>query len=429
MGAEAMSVPAPTTVITVSRTTWAALCAALLLPWVVVLWLGVRQAAPPPLNSRPSEAAAAGPMPPARQQAPAAGGLTGPWGELELTRIMIEPPEDCIPVSEIKTDAIRWFFRGYTDAKLRALWQAAGLDPRQQESLTAPAHWETTGDSVVIHPDEALVKGLSRSARTRIYTALAVFPENGPQHTPFRVRADSASDWFAAIGLSPEVQALAQSLVYERNQMAYFSDEDLILPLLKTPREKVRFLKTLSRKSTLLAQLKVPPRADIDALARYWGRGRRNKDLLPLLDSLSRRPDGAKVDLAHLLPRFPRSLLYTFPLPSDRQDLAAHDCHWTALNFFKEQPDERFIDIEFVKQTLLQEYYPAAGEPDFGDIVVLMQPDGVVVHSCVYLAGGIVFTKNGASYSVPWMLGELDAVVNFYTVGPPLSVRLYRPKT
>ena len=171
----------------------------------------------------------------------------------------------------------------------------------------------------------------------------------------------------------------------------------------------------------MLVQLKIQPDSDVAAIARYRGRGRRSKDVTPLLESLARLPGGAKIDIAHLLPPFPRSLLYGFPLASDKPEDATHDCHWTSLNFLKERPDERLTNIDFVKQTLLNDYYPVAGEPDYGDIMVLVQPDGVVAHSSVYLAAGVVFTKNGSAFSVPWLLSNLDAVVAFYTVGPPLS--------
>lgn len=410
------------TFIRVSRTTWIALGIALLLPWIVVLWIARAPASSPPKAAAVTVAPKAGTK-------PEGGHLpAGPWGDLEFVRITIEPPEDCIPTASSQPDSIRWVFKGYTVAKLSALWQSAGLTPAQQKFLESPERRETTGDTIVLKPDAGFVTDLNPAARATLYTALAEFPENASQQSPFRLRKDAAADWFEQTGLPPEIVALTKRLLYERNANVLFSDEDIVLPRLQTTAERIRFLKTLSRKSTLLVQLKVPPGADTSTLSRYWGRGRRSKDVAPLLESLSRVPGGATIDLAHLLPPFPRSLLYGFPLPSDKPEVAAHDCHWTSLNFFNERPDERFSNIDFVRQTLLNDYYPVAGEPTYGDVMVLVQPNGVVVHSCVYLAAGIVFTKNGSPFSVPWLLGNLDAVVAFYTIGPPLSVRTYRAK-
>ena len=68
----------------------------------------------------------------------------------------------------------------------------------------------------------------------------------------------------------------------------------------------------------MLVQLRVKPQTDVEALATYWGQGRRSKDVRPLLQSLVRVPGGATIDIVHLLPPLPRALLYTYPLPSEK---------------------------------------------------------------------------------------------------------------
>ncbi len=393
----------------------------LILPWALMVWL-VRHPATP--------AAAPAPKPTAKEAANSAYVPLpdGPWGHLEYSRIMIEPPSDFIPSSEVQPDPLRWVFRGYNDADLRALWDRAKLTPAQRQSLGNPDHIEAIAGALVVSPDADVVLALSPESRAAIYTVLAQFADNPPQNTPFRLRADVAGDWFDSSGLPPEILALSKRLFYTRSNTVYFSDQDLVLPRIASPEVRVRFLKTLSRKSTTLVQLRVTPDTNLEAIANYWGRGRRNKDLLPLLQSLVRNRAGGTIDLVHLLPPIPRSLLYTYPLPSGKPTDAAHDCHWSAFNFYKDQPDERFADINFVKETLLNSYYPVVGEPTFGDILVFVQPDGVVVHSCVYLAAGLVFTKNGSAFSVPWLIGNLDQVQAFYQIGQPLEVRRYRLK-
>jgi hypothetical protein len=321
----------------------------------------------------------------------------------------------------------RWIFKGYDAAELAALWSKAGLSESQRAALAARTERDAARDVSTVSPDPDLVLALSPQARGVLYAALAPFRENRPQNDPFRIRADSLDEWFDETLMAPEVIALVQRLIYHRNNIAFFSDQDLVLPRLP-PEQRGRFIKNMSRKSALLVTLVVPPGADADALARYWGSGRRSKDVKPLLDSLAQRANGGSIDIAHLLPSFARTLLYTYPLPSLRAEDATHDCHWTALNFFSQQPDERFGDIGFVQQTLVNDYYPVGGAPAFGDIIVMLERGGQVVHSCVYIADNIVFTKNGASFSTPWQFARLENVAAFYSLNEPVELRRYRAR-
>lgn len=396
--------------------------ALLLVPWAVVVFVLVR--APRPLPTAAPVSAANGSaydeyVHPCRP---------GPWGELQYTRILIEPPDDYIQSSDLEPDALRWVFKGYTRETLAALWHEAGLSPAQIAELEAPASLETTPEAIVIKPAHPLVLALNREARARIYQALAAFPENPDQNEPFRFRADAIDEWFDHSDLSPDIVADVKRLIYIRGHSALFSDHDVVLPLLPNRAARIQFMTTLSRKSTLLVKLRLTPRSDIEALTAYWGRGPRAKDVGPLLRSMSHRPNGTTLDVAHLLPRFARARLYTYPEPSDHPDDLNHDCHWTSLNFFNDPPDERFADGAVVKRTLEQDYMPIVGRPMFGDVFVLTQPDGTVIHSCVYIADDIVFTKNGYSFSMPWVLMNLSDVVAYYQAGPPLSVRAFRRK-
>ena len=352
----------------------------------------------------------------------------GAWGQLEYSRILIEPPEEFITATYTKPDEVQWIFRGYTEETLATLWQDAGLNAAQREFVDSPSKRTVVPEGIVIRPDRDFIIALSPESRGKIYTVLSEFPENPSQYEPYRLRDDAVPEWFADSGLSAETIALTKRMFYHRASSMFFSDEDIILPTLSSPAERVTFLKTLARKSALIVQLQIHPNTDIESVSRYWARGRRSKDIKPLLQSLARRPNGGSIDIVHLLPPFARAMLYTYPLPSENPTDASHDCHWTSFNFLKSEPDERFANIDFVKQTLLNDYYPVPGEPKLGDLMIFITPAGVVVHSCVYIADNIVFTKNGPGFPVPWLLSPLDSVVAFYSIGPKLEVRRYRAK-
>lgn len=409
----------------ISRLGWLGIALVVLAPWTVVLWM---------LRSGPAVTSPAAVGTPQPSILTADGGqksgriATGPWGDLEYSTVMIEPPAEVIPVDDSMPQPPQWSFNGYTESKLTALWEAAGLTVAQRQALDDPAIRKMSPAGLVLQPRIEDVVTLSPAARARIYTALAEFPENVPQVEPFRFRADSVDDWFERSDLAPETIALTRSLLYQRNEIVLFSDHDIVLRGLTSTADRIRFLKAVSRKPALLVQLRIQHGQETESLARYWGRGRRSKDIEALLASLSRRPDGGTLDLIHLLPRFARSLVYTFPLPSDNRDDETHDCHWTSLNFYNDPPDERFSSIDVVKRTLEAGYYPVAGEPMLGDIILMLRPGGVVIHSCVFIADDIVFTKNGPGYSVPWQIARLDYVVSFYGRGQELELRRYRRK-
>lgn len=419
-----MSTNSAVTIVPVSRLGWCVLALVLLAPWTIVVLLVLRSPQPS-AASRPS--ASASKTGAARAETTPVAAVVGPWGRLSTARILIEPPEDLIPAAYTAPRPLRWVFTGYTTETLDALWRDAGLTEPQRTALNRSAENTPNAPALVLHPPAEILLGLSAAARAKIYAVLAQFPENSPQRDPFRTRAELVDDWFGDDNLPPAIVALTRQLLYPRNDNLLFSDQDLVLPRLGSARERLRYIKALSRKSALMVQLHLAHGDDVDAIARYWTRGRRSKDVHPLLESLAQRPDGGSVDIVHLLPPFPRLLLYTYPTPSDSPSAAARDCHWTSLNFFKPTPDERFTQLEFVEHTLLNDYYPVGGAPELGDIIVLMQGTQGI-HSCVYVADDIVFTKNGASFAVPWTLARLENVLALYSVFGPVDIRRYRSK-
>jgi hypothetical protein len=393
--------------------------ALLLLPWLVVFFV-----------TRPAQPAPAAPVD--RKPLASANGVhavkSGPWGELTFERILIEPPESLIvPPAAVPAPPV-WVFRGSTADELRAWWSSVGLTPPQLEQILAPARWEIAGDIIRIRPPEEFISSLTPETRAKVYTQLGEFNENLDQAFPFRFRADVADEWFRDSELRPETIALVKRYLYRRGTSLIFSDIHTISSQLPTQAERIRLVKTLARKSTLMVRLHLRPDSDLDALDHYWSRGQRARDITPLIRSLVPKQGEATLDLIHLLPRLPRSLLYTYPLANQKGAHSFLDCHWTTLNFFNTQPDPRFEEIDAVKDAILNEYFPVTGKPTFGDVVMLTRRDNSVVHSCVYIADSIVFTKNGASPNAPWILMELSDVIAFYPSDEPLDVQYYRSK-
>lgn len=356
----------------------------------------------------------------------------GPWGELQYSRLLIEPPAEFTTefAAENATpdQPVVWVFKNFSADSLAALWRTVGLSPEQIATLGQPGRTRAGNDAMLVTPPPDLILALSAETRTALYSVLAAFPENSAQHEPFRFRADSAEEWLGDSHLPGETVALVKRLLYRRGTSLLFSDHAVVLPRIGSPAERTQLVKTLARKATLLVKLRVTPASDLGTLSEYWGRGPRRKDVRALLESISHSPQGATIDIAHLMPKFARAHLFTYPEPAAGAT-AHHDCHWTSLNFFSDQPDERFSDVNVVKQTLENDYAPVTDRPLLGDVLLFTRPDGEVVHSCVFIADDIVFTKNGSSEAMPWILMSLSDVVAFYPADPPLSLRVYRRKT
>lgn len=398
---------------------------ALVVPWLALAYILTRSPATPVVNPETGEAANAG--------APIYDEFVqrcrpGPWGELQYSRLLIEPPDEFVTAHDLAPDELKWVFKSYTPERLRDLYHRAELSDAQIAELGARVVSPGEPDSITIKPTGDFILGLSTKARTVLYSVLAEFPENSSQNEPFRYRAGqgAANEWFANSGLASETIKLVSGMLYQRGTALLFSDEDVVLPLLSSRSERFKLMKTLARKSTLLVKLRVKTDSDLDTLVGYWGQGPRAKDLRPLLESISHRPRGITLDVAHLLPRFARARLYSYPQPSDHPDDGLHDCHWTCLNFFNDIPDEKYTDEKVVKHTFETEYIRVVGRPTLGDIFVFSRPDGRVIHSCVYIADDIVFTKNGASSVMPWILMKLSDVTAFYPADPPLTITAFR---
>lgn len=410
----------PTVVVQISRRAIVLFAGLILLPWVVCfVWVTRPKAPATEKHSTPADSLASSAIVKCKP---------GPWGELQYTRILIEPPEEQVVANYPLIDHADWTFEDYDRTKLEALWQEAGLSPAERETINAPQRWKVEDRHIVISAPRDFVLHLSPHARSVIYAALAEFKANPAQCEPFRYRADRSDEWFADSGLSHATIAQVRKLLYRQGNSLLFCDQALFIPTINVLAERVHLIKTLARKSTLLVTLRIRPDTDIDALNRYWGRGSRSRDIRPLLQSLPQVKGGIDIDIIHLLPRFARSLLYTYPAPDDPGSTTYLDCHWTVLNFFNAVPDERYKNTDAVSAAFQQNYHPVTGAPTFGDIFLFVKPNGEVIHSCVYIADDIVFTKNGASATSPWILMTLTDTVAFYPSSTPLDIQHYRSR-
>jgi len=354
-------------------------------------------------------------------------GNPGPWGELEYARINIELTDEFALAEEKNFRQTLWFFPSQNQEQVLALCESVGLTTPQRDALRTQANWSVVPDGLLITPPGDLVMELSPEMRARLYAVLAQSRQNDLHAWPFVYRQGGFAEWFTNSSLLPATIALVQKVVYQRGLALCVSDAPELCARISDPAERQRLIKTLSRTSSLLMKIRVRPETDVAALTAYWGRGWHVKDIEPLLASLTKVPGSISLDVAHLLPPFARKRLNSYPTPP-APGQPAPDCYWSAWNFFRDPPDDRYYNDALWRQEL-QQNCQLVEQPTFGDLVFLTRPDGVPIHCAVFVADDVVFTKNGANLRQPWKLMKMEDLLARYPEDFPLRVAIFRPKS
>ena len=350
---------------------------------------------------------------------------SGPWGELDCYEFITDPPLEFGADELFPPGDAEWHFGSISREALAALLESADLPKDVRATLLAGAEFVPDQGWVMRPPDEAILN-LSPTARKRIYDELAKNQANRRQVDPFIFKPAQFDAWLAEGKFSPAVVANVRKLLYPHGDTMLLADTVTLLKPIRDRDERRRLLNVLLRRSTVMVKLRLYEKSDIKALANYWGAGGRQNEVLPLLESLSLNPGGMRVDIALLLPPFARNRLYMYPLPSLNPAAMHRDCHWTAFNFFSDMPDDKYADPAKVKSQLVMNYAPISDAPRLGDIALLNTSDDRIVHSCVYIADDLYFSKNGPSHISPWVLMRLADVKALFPAYDGLAVKHYR---
>ena len=356
-------------------------------------------------------------------------GRPGPWGDLNYVRINIEIPDHFLDADE--SDPNEWIFPGLSKQQIIEFLGNCSLRQEQFDTLINKTPWVQTNGTWKLVPTDDLVWSLSELSREKIYDVLSQSGENVDQHYAFVYRADCLPARLELSGLQPKTVEMFKSLLYGNEKLKRFADSDLVLRKIEDHKERLRFIKAVSRRSSLLVKVQITPQSNIDELLSYWGAGGRAKDLRPLLESLARVPEGCSIDIAHFLPPFARQRIYTYPYPKDAAE-GQQDCHWTSINFFNDQPTPGFANPAQVQTAIENNFTEIQGgllEAHFGDVLFLKNEDDIIVHSAVYIADDIVFTKNGSGGNQPWIYMKIEDMIPYYE-GPnqKLKVLVFRKK-
>jgi len=349
----------------------------------------------------------------------------GPWGRLLARPVLLTPPARVFDPAFTLGDG-KWYFENAPLADIRTLLESCGFSQEQAStllSLLKPA--EGRPGLLSVAPPADLVLDLSPDVRSLFYTRLAMLDANFAQRHPFRMAERHLQAWMRSDGFDPAHERVVRDLLWRSGDTLMFSDYNLLASRMTRPSERVAFQQWLAQKVSLFLRIEIPRDADVPALASYWGAAGRGEDVLPILSSTA-ASGGATIGIMNLMPPFVREYLNRFPQPpAPGAPLPA--CHWSSLNVFtRGMPDDAFHDAAAIEREIRENYRPISGNPRFGDLVMLNEPDGSSIHSAVYIADDIVFTKNGPSPATPWVFSTIEEMKAAYPSAVPLTTAFLR---
>jgi len=377
-------------------------------------------------------ASESGSLPETTLPAPAVRPLpSGPWGEIEVFDIFLEPPDSYTANSTAFNawrNEIVWAFVASPNA-LPALLKSAGLNDRQVAKWTDRSRLQITPSGIEIRPTAEEILALAPENRARLYPKIQFARRYNPYRKPFPLKLGGFDQMAAdSSGVSPASAGLIRRLTWRNGHIESFSDLSLVLKQAANDEERRRIHKTLMRELAVTARLKLSGQSDLRAITKYWSAGGRNQDFHPLLESVVQTRGVERIDVVHLLPPVPRKLLNTYSNSRMAVGDNLPDCFSTAFSFFADETNERFFDS--IAPALLERYERATKPWQFGDVILIFETGNpkFFLHACNYVAGDLVFTKNGQNFGRPWKLAPLRSVFSDYLVADRITANFYRLK-
>lgn len=354
----------------------------------------------------------------------------GPWGELVTRDIVLERPAELVTAEATTLGPEMWAFRGKKPDEVKVLLARIGVSDAQLATLFAPGAFQEDAVGTVLKPSPAFVMSLDPKSRQQLSTGLYGLGANIHLDFPLLFQPKIIESISADDHLMPEDVAVFKKLLYLNGDVSVLANYQTLMDQIPTAARRVAMGRAISRQVAVLAGLTILPDTDVDKIATYWGHldGVRFNDIRPMLEALRRLPEGGSLSSFWLLPKFARDRLYTFPLPPQPGD-ANMDCNWSTYNFLNEERNGQLANSSNLVEFLNRDYYVVQSPSVCGDIFLLMNDQSQILHSAVYLADDLVFTKNGGAFNQPWMLMHIPDLLTAYLTVPGQKVIYMRKRT
>lgn len=349
----------------------------------------------------------------------------GPWGQIRYWETLLVMPWSLISQVSRPLGNSEWYFGVGSTGEVAQTLTECGMDrAATAKAMTTVDRWPQGG--FVLRPDDDLVINIPADARAKLYRCLSRWPQNEAMSRPSRFEKMGALDWLDQIDIPEKSAQIARKLIYHDGATQLFVDYDIVIRSLPDNRDAREFLRTMTRQNCIMGSLVIRPNDDIEKLVAYWGRGGREREVRTLIESARWADSRHEMPILMLLPHFVRDRLYRY---RNDTDPGGANCHYSSLNFFSKEPEDSYTNLASCSAAIDRDYADVTtNDRQLGDLVLLMNGENNVVHSCNFVASDIVFTKNGTARGQPWVLANLQQVVNYFNVEQPVTVRVMRRK-
>ncbi len=348
----------------------------------------------------------------------------GPWGEIEYHYIYLEASEHVVSHFKMPAATPKWTFPGKSVEQIAEIFEFARIPEDWIERWLRPPCMVVSSTAIHILPPLEHLEALMPEQRALIFTELAKYPENEFHRDPVFITSGSVDEFLRNTGIAQDHARWFARMCYRRGRVLCFSDLPALLARARNSSEAMRFMKLCTRTRAIVARLRVTDQTDFNAVTGYWSDEERRKDVLPLLLSLAELRHS--IDVIHLLPPLARKLLNGYPPFELAIKGRMPDCHWSSLNFFNYEPRDYYLDTRLAASHVVENYTQVPAPYRYGDKLLFLTAAQHCFHSCVYIGGDIVFTKNGDNAANPWILSHLSDLEQIYLSNGGGYVQAYR---
>jgi hypothetical protein len=342
----------------------------------------------------------------------------------------LEVPPHLLEVMPLPNPVSRWFVDGdAVDVTFQKLAQA-GVPPTFLNLLRQPDKSVRFENGVVFFPPPGELAALNPVMRAAVYQILRQFPKNEEITAPFVYGSpQDLRRWFGDTQVRLELINLIEQFSYPWGNALAFSDVAFLIGQTQGESEARRVMKALNRTPTLQLKIAIQPDSDPAKVSSQWatGLGDRGWRASTMISSWCHAKKSDLFDVTHLLPQIPRMLVYTFPSLSMGMGGELPDAQWTSQHFFRSEMGSARPWNGSPSSMMSLGFTPVHEPYQFGDVLMYWsQNQQEYVHSSVFVADGIVFTKNSPKLISPWVLQEGDMVKNIHLNHPEDQIQGYR---